>query len=89
MKEDVPIVLRLSFIKSILWYKVFDRRTKRMVEEVIDGKIVLSMRALYQSKVGLTLINTGILELGFVIYSVMYTYHNMFFPFLELVLITI
>ncbi|KAF8646803.1 hypothetical protein HU200_065601 [Digitaria exilis] len=42
---------------------VFDRRTKRMVEEVIDGKIVLSMRALYQSKVGLTLINTGVKDL--------------------------
>jgi NifB/MoaA-like Fe-S oxidoreductase len=38
------------------------RRTKRIVEEVIDGKIVLSMRALYQSKVGLTLINTGMLD---------------------------
>ncbi|XP_002459137.1 phosphatidylserine decarboxylase proenzyme 2 [Sorghum bicolor] len=42
---------------------VFDRRTKRIVEEVIDGKIVLSMRALYQSKVGLTLINTGVKDL--------------------------
>ncbi|KAL5982665.1 phosphatidylserine decarboxylase [Asimina triloba] len=30
--------------------KVFDRKTKRLVEEVIDGKIVLSMRAIYQSK---------------------------------------
>jgi phosphatidylserine decarboxylase len=38
---------------------VFDRRAKRLVEEAIDGKIVLSMRALYQSKVGLTLINSG------------------------------
>ncbi|CAD6228038.1 unnamed protein product [Miscanthus lutarioriparius] len=35
----------------------------RMVEEVIDGKIVMSMRALYQSKVGLTLINTGVKDL--------------------------
>uniref|UniRef100_A0A0E0JTW5 phosphatidylserine decarboxylase n=1 Tax=Oryza punctata TaxID=4537 RepID=A0A0E0JTW5_ORYPU len=42
---------------------VFDRRTKRLVEEVIDGKIVLSMRALYQSKVGLTLIDTGVKDL--------------------------
>ncbi|CAM0147788.1 unnamed protein product [Urochloa decumbens] len=42
---------------------VFDRRTKRIVEEVIDGKIVLSMRALYQSKVGLTLINTGVKDI--------------------------
>jgi hypothetical protein len=62
MKEDVPVVFLLSFNESKLWYKVFDRRTKRIVEEVIDGKIVLSMRALYQSKVGLTLINTGKLE---------------------------
>ncbi|TVU36898.1 hypothetical protein EJB05_18851 [Eragrostis curvula] len=42
---------------------VFDRQTKRIVEEVIDGKIVLSMRALYQSKVGLTLINTGVKDI--------------------------
>lgn len=42
---------------------VFDRRTKRIVEEVINGKIVLSMRALYQSKVGLTLINTGVKDI--------------------------
>ncbi|XP_062208147.1 phosphatidylserine decarboxylase proenzyme 2-like [Phragmites australis] len=42
---------------------VFDRRTKRIVEELIDRKIVLSMRALYQSKVGLTLINTGVKDL--------------------------
>ncbi|KAK3163073.1 hypothetical protein QOZ80_1BG0097270 [Eleusine coracana subsp. coracana] len=42
---------------------VFDRRTKRIIEEVIDGKIVLSMRALYQSKVGLTLINTGVKDI--------------------------
>ncbi|XP_068652411.1 phosphatidylserine decarboxylase proenzyme 2-like isoform X2 [Aristolochia californica] len=42
---------------------VFDRRTKRLVEELIDGKIILSMRAIYQSKVGLTLINAGAKEL--------------------------
>ncbi|XP_047315111.1 phosphatidylserine decarboxylase proenzyme 2-like [Impatiens glandulifera] len=42
---------------------VFDRRTKRLVEEVIDGKIVLSMRAIYQSKMGLGLINTGVKEI--------------------------
>ncbi|KQK11647.1 hypothetical protein BRADI_2g61400v3 [Brachypodium distachyon] len=42
---------------------VFDRRTKRLVEEAIDGKIVLSMRALYQSKVGLTLIDTGVKDI--------------------------
>ncbi|XP_072953356.1 phosphatidylserine decarboxylase proenzyme 2-like [Typha angustifolia] len=42
---------------------VIDRRTKRLVEEIIDGKIVLSMRAIYQSKVGLALINTGVKEL--------------------------
>ncbi|KAL5537405.1 hypothetical protein UlMin_046356, partial [Ulmus minor] len=36
---------------------VFDRRTKRLVEEVIDGKIVLSMRAIYQSKIGLGLLD--------------------------------
>ncbi|KAM0921198.1 hypothetical protein ACQ4PT_007086 [Festuca glaucescens] len=42
---------------------VFDRQAKRLVEEAIDGKIVLSMRALYQSKVGLTLINTGVKDI--------------------------
>lgn len=42
---------------------VFDRRTMRLVEELIDGKIVLSMRAIYQSKVGLKLISTGAKEL--------------------------
>ncbi|XP_047978222.1 phosphatidylserine decarboxylase proenzyme 2-like [Salvia hispanica] len=42
---------------------VFDRRTKRLVEETIDGKIVLSMRAIYQSKVGLGLMDKGAKEL--------------------------
>uniref|UniRef100_A0A1D1YH95 Phosphatidylserine decarboxylase proenzyme 2 n=1 Tax=Anthurium amnicola TaxID=1678845 RepID=A0A1D1YH95_9ARAE len=42
---------------------VFDRRTKRLVEELIDGKIILSMRAIYQSKVGLTLIDKGAKDL--------------------------
>ncbi|PON76062.1 Phosphatidylserine decarboxylase-related [Parasponia andersonii] len=36
---------------------VYDRRTKRLVEELIDGKIVLSMRAIYQSKIGLGLMD--------------------------------
>ncbi|KAJ4748646.1 Phosphatidylserine decarboxylase proenzyme 2 [Rhynchospora pubera] len=39
---------------------VFDRKTKRLVEETIDGKIILSMRAIYQSKVGLALIDAGV-----------------------------
>ncbi|XP_059653363.1 phosphatidylserine decarboxylase proenzyme 2-like [Cornus florida] len=42
---------------------VVDRRTKRLVEELIDGKIVLSMRAIYQSKVGLGLMDKGAKEL--------------------------
>ncbi|KAL7175678.1 hypothetical protein ACSBR2_029297 [Camellia fascicularis] len=42
---------------------VFDRRTKRLVEELIDAKIVLSMRAIYQSKIGLGLMDTGVKEL--------------------------
>lgn len=42
---------------------VFDRRTKRLVEELIDGKIALSMRAIYQSKLGLGLMDTGAKEL--------------------------
>ncbi|KAI8532229.1 hypothetical protein RHMOL_Rhmol11G0196900 [Rhododendron molle] len=42
---------------------VFDRSSKRLVEELIDGKIVLSMRALYQSRVGLRLMDKGAKEL--------------------------
>ena len=42
---------------------VFDRRTKRIVEELIDRKIVLSLRAIYQSRLGLTLIDEGTREL--------------------------
>ncbi|XP_058191874.1 phosphatidylserine decarboxylase proenzyme 2-like isoform X2 [Rhododendron vialii] len=42
---------------------VFDRSSKRLVEELIDGKIVLSMRALYQSRVGLQLMDKGAKEL--------------------------
>lgn len=38
---------------------VFDRQKKRLVEEIIDGKIVLSMRAIYQSKVGLGIMDKG------------------------------
>ncbi|ERN19873.1 hypothetical protein AMTRI_Chr11g100430 [Amborella trichopoda] len=38
---------------------VFDRRTKRLIEELIDPKIVLSLRAIYQSKIGLGLIDKG------------------------------
>ncbi|CAK9140466.1 unnamed protein product [Ilex paraguariensis] len=42
---------------------VFDRRKKRLVEEIIDGKIVLSMRAIYQSKIGLGLMDKGAKEI--------------------------
>ncbi|XP_057464618.1 phosphatidylserine decarboxylase proenzyme 2-like [Actinidia eriantha] len=42
---------------------VYDRRTKRLVEELIDRKIVLSMRAIYQSKLGLRLMDKGAKEL--------------------------
>ncbi|KAL5703743.1 phosphatidylserine decarboxylase [Ranunculus cassubicifolius] len=42
---------------------VFDRKTKRLVEELIDPKIVLSIRALYQSKVGLCLFDKGTKDL--------------------------
>ncbi|KAK1430248.1 hypothetical protein QVD17_12856 [Tagetes erecta] len=42
---------------------VFDRKKKRLVEEIIDGKIVLSMRAIYQSKVGLGIMDKGAKEL--------------------------
>lgn len=40
---------------------VYDRRKKRLVEEIIDRKIVLSMRAIYQSKFGLGLMDNGML----------------------------
>lgn len=42
---------------------VYDRRKKRLVEEIIDGKIVLSMRAIYQSKFGLGLMDNGAKEI--------------------------
>ncbi|CAK7356571.1 unnamed protein product [Dovyalis caffra] len=42
---------------------VFDRKTKRLVEELIDKKIVLSMRAIYQSKIGLQLMDKGAKEI--------------------------
>ncbi|KAI3752806.1 hypothetical protein L2E82_24843 [Cichorium intybus] len=42
---------------------VFDRRKKRLVEEIIDGKIVLSMRAIYQSKIGLGIMDKGAKEI--------------------------
>lgn len=39
--------------------QVFDRKSKRLVEELIGAKIVLAMRAIYQSRMGLALIDTG------------------------------
>ncbi|XP_075520720.1 LOW QUALITY PROTEIN: phosphatidylserine decarboxylase proenzyme 2-like [Primulina tabacum] len=42
---------------------VFDRKTRRLVEEIIDSKIILSMRTIYQSKIGFGLIDTGAKEL--------------------------
>ncbi|CAI0401117.1 unnamed protein product [Linum tenue] len=39
---------------------VFDRKSKRLVEELIDGKIVMSMRAIYQSKIGLHLMDKAV-----------------------------
>lgn len=42
---------------------VFDRKTKRLVEELIDTKIVLSMRTIYQSKIGLGLMDKGAKEI--------------------------
>ncbi|KAF4369731.1 hypothetical protein F8388_010564 [Cannabis sativa] len=41
---------------------VLDRRTKTLVEETIDSKIVLSMRAIYQSKLGIGLMDKGAKE---------------------------
>ncbi|OAY65636.1 Phosphatidylserine decarboxylase proenzyme 2 [Ananas comosus] len=48
---------------SAAYILVFDRKSKRLVEEIIDSKIVLSMRAIYQSKFGLALIDTGAKEI--------------------------
>ncbi|XP_076936567.1 phosphatidylserine decarboxylase proenzyme 2-like [Bidens hawaiensis] len=42
---------------------VFDRVKKRLVEEIIDGKIILSMRAIYQSKLGLSIMDKGAKEI--------------------------
>uniref|UniRef100_A0A7N0RFY1 Phosphatidylserine decarboxylase n=1 Tax=Kalanchoe fedtschenkoi TaxID=63787 RepID=A0A7N0RFY1_KALFE len=42
---------------------VFDRKSKRIVEELIDQKIILAMRAIYQSKVGLGMLGKGAKEI--------------------------
>lgn len=42
---------------------VFDRKSKRIVEELIDKKIMLAMRAIYQSKVGLGMLDKGAKDL--------------------------
>ncbi|GAB2277675.1 phosphatidylserine decarboxylase [Dionaea muscipula] len=42
---------------------VLERSSGRLVEEIIDGKIILSMRAIYQSKLGLHLMDKGAKEL--------------------------
>ncbi|XP_058771769.1 phosphatidylserine decarboxylase proenzyme 2-like isoform X2 [Vicia villosa] len=42
---------------------VYDRKSRRLVEEQIDKKIVMSMRAIYQSKIGLGLMDIGVKEL--------------------------
>ncbi|XVE66507.1 hypothetical protein DITRI_Ditri08aG0084700 [Diplodiscus trichospermus] len=48
---------------SASYILVCDRKTKRLVEELIDAKIVLSMRAIYQSKIGLGLMDKGAKEI--------------------------
>ncbi|KFK27274.1 hypothetical protein AALP_AA8G360800 [Arabis alpina] len=48
---------------SASYIVVIDRKTKRLVEELIDSKIVLSMRAIYQSKIGLRLMDQGAKEI--------------------------
>lgn len=58
-RNVVQLSLNAQNSLSITWHQVYDRKTKRLVEELIDKKIVLSMRAIYQSKVGLGLINVG------------------------------
>ncbi|GAB2218846.1 hypothetical protein Droror1_Dr00002078 [Drosera rotundifolia] len=42
---------------------VYERSTGRLVEEIIDGRIILSMRAIYQSNLGLRLMDKGAKEL--------------------------
>ncbi|KAI4299054.1 hypothetical protein L6164_032550 [Bauhinia variegata] len=42
---------------------VYDRKTQRLVEEIIDKKIILSMRAIYQSKIGVGLMDVGVKDL--------------------------
>ncbi|ESW20433.1 hypothetical protein PHAVU_006G208800 [Phaseolus vulgaris] len=42
---------------------VYDWKSQRLVEEIIDKKIVLSMRVIYQSKIGLGLMDIGVKEL--------------------------
>lgn len=49
---------------------MFDRRTKRLVEELIDRKIVLSLRAIYQSKMTIALLDMR--KCGFPVVSIMF-----------------
>lgn len=58
------------FTSTYFWLQVYDRKSQRLVEELIDKKIVLSMRAIYQSKIGL-----GLMDIGMRVF---------FFPFLLL-----
>ncbi|XP_020872759.1 phosphatidylserine decarboxylase proenzyme 2 [Arabidopsis lyrata subsp. lyrata] len=60
--ED-PVETERRFAKRILSIVVIDRKSKRLVEELIDSKIVLSMRAIYQSKIGLRLMDQGAKEI--------------------------
>ncbi|CAM8926716.1 unnamed protein product [Rhodiola kirilowii] len=53
----------LNYGSSSSHILVFDRKSKRLVEEIIDKKIVLSMRAIYQSRVGLGLLDKGAKEI--------------------------
>ncbi|KAK4804901.1 hypothetical protein SAY86_004718 [Trapa natans] len=53
----------LNYGSSAANIVVCNRRTKRLEEELIDGKIVLSMRAMYQSKFGLGLLGIGAKEI--------------------------
>ncbi|EFH42449.1 hypothetical protein ARALYDRAFT_495816 [Arabidopsis lyrata subsp. lyrata] len=48
---------------SASYIVVIDRKSKRLVEELIDSKIVLSMRAIYQSKIGFRLMDQGAKEI--------------------------
>lgn len=54
-----PVCFSLLKSAAACSVQVFDRTEKSLKEELIDNKIVMAMRAIYQSKLGLVLLDAG------------------------------